>query len=345
MGPGEGSLEDFLIRIGDPVIVRGPVDELVILSIGIDRIAEVALIVVEPFLDAGTDGVEIHTEGFDPASVDILLGENALFELGENAFLVGDVVRQADRFIPGVVVGIRDRHVVLDGRTVFRRDEDDTPGGTASVDGCGGRIFQHGNALDVVRVHEREVRNLDAIEEDKRSVHPVDRTHTTDLHCRGSVQVIGIVGDGQARDDALKALGNVRNRFASKSFVDIDGGDGAGEVDFLLGTETDHDDLVEEFCIVREDDLQVLKSRQGLGLVADAGDLEGSARIRLDRETAAGIGHGTLGRSLDHDTGSGNRLTLGINNDTARGDLLLHCNFRRGSSCFKRVGTADETGC
>ena len=150
----ERGLEHFLVGIRHSVVIRSSVNNGPVFSVLVDRIAQIALIVVEPFCNAVSQGVIVHAEGFDTGAVHILLGQDSFFQLSQDASLVRDEFGQADRLVPREVVGIGDGHLVFHRGTILAGDKDDAPGCTATINGSRCRILQHGNALDVIRVHE-----------------------------------------------------------------------------------------------------------------------------------------------------------------------------------------------
>ena len=321
---GERGLEDFLVRIGDPIIIRCSVEDFPVLSVGVRRVAQVALVAVEPACDAVADGIVVHTEGLDAAAVDVHLRGDTLLELCHDAFLVRNVVRKTDRLVPGEVVGIGDRHFVLDSRTVLGGDQDHTPCSTATVDGGRSGVLQDGDALDVVRVDEGEVGDFHAVEEDQRLVVTVDGTHTTDLHRRGCRQVVGVVRDRQARDDTLETFGHIGDRLAAECLVSVDSRDGTRQVDLLLGTETDNHRFGEHLGIICEDDVDHTPAGYSdlLGLVTDAGKLERAVRRNVDGICAVNAGRCSGGCAENNHIGTYDRLIVIVDHLTGNGNVL-----------------------
>ena len=326
----ESGLEEFLVRIGNTIIVRRSIDDFPVTAIYIGLVQGLAGSGVEPGSDLVGHVLEIHTESLDIGTIGIQLGGNTFLQLGQDAFLVRDVLRKTHRRIPGEVVGIGNRCAVFHAGTVLARDEDHTESSTRTVDGSGSRILQHGDALDVVRVHEGEVRNLHTVEEDQRVAVSVHGTRTTDLHRRGFTQVIGGEGDRQTGDNALETLRHVRNRLAVESLVNIDRRNGTRQVDFLLRTETDDHDFIQEFVVFGKDNAQVRSGGDILGDITDAGNVQRRSGGSLDSEVTLSVRHGTRRRSFHDNAGTRNGIALGIHNRTRSTVLCIRRKAQQG---------------
>ena len=326
----ERGLEEFLVRVGDTVGVEragaggGAADVLIVTAILPDAAEVLSAVLVEPVGDRFDQVLVVHAEAFDVGAVGVLLGQDAFPQLGEDVVLLDVVLREGHRLVPGEVVGVGHVDLVLRTGAVLGGDEDHAPGRAATVDGGGGGVLQDGDVLDVVGVDERKVGDFHAVDQDQRLVVAVDGTGTAETHRRGGAEVSRVVGDGQAGDDALETLRHVDDRLAAEGLLHVDRRDGAGQVDLLLRTETDDHGFIEELRVIGQDDVDHAAAGDGhlLGLVADAGELQGSVCGSVDGVAAIRVGRRARCRTDDHYVRSDDRLIVVVDDTTRDADVL-----------------------
>ena len=201
------------------------------------------------------------------------------------------------------------------------RDDDDTIGTAATIDGGGRSVFQHVEGLDVLRVDDRE--------DVGHTLHAI----VVDRHVVDDDQRIVAGVEGRAATDADVGLGARRTTLACDSHtghltyeqvlgvdhntlvlaVWFQGGDRSSQVLLLDHAVADDDHLVERLgrVILHGDDHVVLR-RHLLLLVADVGDGQGLSGLHAEREVTVQVGHGTIARSVDQHARADNRLAGSI---------------------------------
>ena len=278
------------------------------------------VVAVAPFLRIRQHLLEVHAEEF-------ALIARAVVGLDQGAELrrhVGIVRQDGGRF-PGDVVRVIHRGAIrFAGR--FRGDEDHTEGRTRTVDGgrCG--VLEHGDALDVLRVEEREVVHRHPVDEDEGGAlcAVAQCSHAADGHRGCGAKLTAAVHDREARHGALKRLRDVRIRPCLECLTDVYRGHGAGQVDLLLRAVTHDDDFVQQLAILMQHDAHRGRSRHLLGAVADVGDDEPRARFGTEREFPVGVGDCTVRRAFFQHAGADNGLALIVHDHAVHDAVGLH---------------------
>ena len=217
--------------------------------------------------------------------------------------------------------------VVADGGLAalagLRGDENHTERSAGTIDGGSRRILEDRDALDVLRVEHRQAA-LHAVDENEGIAAGAGADGAGAAHGDALLLVEltapARVVDVQAGDDALEGEHGVGHRTG----LDVLGGrhaDGAGEVDLLLGTETDDDDLIEERRIFVQGNGHVGSSIDPLGDISDAGYLQGRAGSDAEFEVAVDVGHDAGGGAGYDDGRSDDSFSVGVD-DFASGDGL-----------------------
>ena len=164
-------------------------------------------------------------------------------------------------------------------RAFLRGDQHHAEGGLRTVDRGRGRVLQDGDALDVVRVDDAQRGDLDVVQQDQRGGGTFVGTYlAADAEARVGTDLSRGDDDVQTRSGALETAGHVGDRTAVQLLRSVDRRHGAGQVGFLLRAETDDDRVLQHLGVIRQDDVYHLAAGDHdlLGLVADAGELEGA---------------------------------------------------------------------
>ena len=239
------------------------------------------------------------------------------------------------------VSGIGDVDAVGFLGSLLGGDQDNTESSLSTVNGSGGGIFEDGDGLNVIGVHEVQGRNLNVIQEDKRSGGTFDGTTlATDTQNGVGTHFRGTYADIQTRGHTLETTCDIGDRTTFEGLVNIHRSNGTGQVHLLLCAVTHNNGFGEEFGIVFQDNLDIILGRYSNGSIADAGNLKGSAGTDGKGESTLGVGHGTGTCSLDDDTGTRNGSPLSVNNSTGDPGLLLIGHYlRRGRGSIRETGS------
>ena len=254
--------------------------------------------------------------------LDLLLREGpgvvALEDLVEGVGHHDVVVGGGQEVRRGGVAGDGEAAVVVDGRLALLAGaalgvhQDHAGGSLCAVDGAGGGVLQHGNALDVIRVHHRQAA-LHAVDQDERAA-GVEGNLSADGHAVfGSFDGTVPVRENDGRVRSLKGHGRVGDG-ALVQGGSVDDGHGAGQVHLLLEAVTHDDDFIEQVLRIAEDNPDVAFvaiDRHLLVRVADVGDDEGRRESDVrERETAVLPGDESERRALDADSGAHQGLSV-----------------------------------
>ena len=239
------------------------------------------------------------------------------------------------------VARIGDVYVIGFLCTLLGGDQDNTESSLSTIDGSGGGIFQDGDGLYVVGVHEVQGRDLYVIQQDERSGGTFDGTTlATDTEDGVGTHFRGTYTHIQTGGHTLETTCNVRNRTSFKGLVYVHGSNGTGQVDLLLSAVTHDDRFGQEFSIVFQNNADIVSGSHLNGSIADAGNLKGSAGTDGNGENTLCVGHSTGSRSLDDDTGTRNGSPLSVNNSTGDPGLLLIGHYlRRGRGSIRETGS------
>ena len=101
---------------------------------------------------------------------------------------------------------------------VLRRDKYHAESPAGSINGCRSRIFQYGNAGDIVRVKHRRI-SLDTIDQDERCASLPDRSRTAHVKARAAHRLAVSQRDVQVRNGSLQTLCHIRHRTVVKYFA------------------------------------------------------------------------------------------------------------------------------
>ena len=194
-----------------------------------------------------------------------------------------------------------------------------------AVDGTGRCILEHGDALDVVGVHQGEG-TFDAVYQDKRGA-AIDGQFTTDVHAVvGSVDGTGRGGEHQGRVGALQGHGGIGDG-AGVELLAINHGHGAGEVYPLLGAVAHHNQLFQHIVALQRD----IKRHRFVaveleGLVGHSHKRDRNLRRETDiadGEVAVGVRQCILIGSGHLDGSPDKGLTVGVRHHAADAALRL----------------------
>ena len=224
----------------------------------------------------------------------------------------------------------------------FGGDEDDAVRGAGTVQGSGGRVLQDGHGFNVFRVDgvedtEASVAGTDVaggrrIDDD--TVNDIERlggsgngAYATDLDVGSGTWVAVIGGDtdtGDLADEALvqRFIGHARD------LVALDLGRGAGEGCAGSGTVGNDDDVVEEFGIRLEFDVDDTAAVHGLcdGDITDGGEFKRAADGDIQFIAAVAIGGSTRQGAPYQNGGSRDSFAGGgVGHRAAHGHVLSKC--------------------
>ena len=244
----------------------------------------------------------------------------------------GDVVvRGGYEVRRGGVAGDGVAAIVVDGCPAFLAnaalgvDQNHARGSLCTVDGAGGGVLKHGDALDVSRVHERQAA-LHAVHQHKRAA-GVQGNLSSDGHAVfGSFDGTVSVSEDDGRIRTLEG----HCRISDGTLVErraVDYGNGTGHIHLFLGTVTHHHDFVEQVHRIVEFDFDMafvaINSDLLVG-ITDVGNDEGRGEFDvLERKTSVGAGDKSKICTLDEYTGSHKRIPVLIQHNA--GDLSGFC--------------------
>ena len=183
--------------------------------------------------------------------------------------------------------------------SLLRRDDDHTVTATAAIDGRSRGVLQHGEALDIVRVHHRErvrstldtlVVHRQAVDHDQRVVRGVQRrtaTNTDSSTTTRSTATVGHVHTGNltlhhvlcACNHTVVLLVRLQRRHRTRQVV------------FTGNTITNDNNLVQQRCVILKKNLQVSSSLNRCRLIADVADRDVSTRVSFQHEVTVEVGH------------------------------------------------------
>ncbi len=205
-------------------------------------------------------------------------------------------------------------------------DQDHTVGSTVTVQGGGGGVLQHGEALDVVRVQVGDVTaERNAVDDIERGVVTGHGTDTADADGSVATRVAGRQGE-HARGHTFQHIRHAGDR-ALGDGVGLHGGDGARH-GLLLGHTVGHDhEFFKALRIGGQQDVDHGAAFHGGFLVEVADGAEDQSSISRHRNcvvavcVGSGTGHGALdldrsernafaGRSISHLTADVNVLSI-----------------------------------
>ena len=200
--------------------------------------------------------------------------------------------------------------------TFLGGDDDDTVGGTRTVDGSGGGILQHGEAGDVFRIDHCQgvgktlhafVVHGETVDDDERVVGGVERRTTADAD--GSVGTRrttrgGDIDTGNLTNEHVLRIG----RDALGHFVGFDGGHRTGGVCLLHFGVADHHRLVEGGVVFKGDDNGAVGFHVG-HFVADVAHANHRAGLHVEAEVTVHVGLCGCLRAGHGDSGKHHGLT------------------------------------
>ena len=154
---------------------------------------------------------------------------------------------------------------------VLGGDQDDTVGGTHTVDGSGRSVLQHRHVGNVVGIQEVDVVIEHPVHDIQRAA-AGERAVTADVHL-GALARRTAVHHVHARHLALHRC-HGRRRGHGEQFLTLDHGDGSRQVLGLGRTVTDHDNLVQVAHVVKQLDAHHLAGLHLHGLHAHEGEFQ-----------------------------------------------------------------------
>ena len=204
-------------------------------------------------------------------------------------------------------------------------DEDDTVGGTCTVDSARSGILEHFDTLDVVGVHKVKT-SLDghAIDDVER-IGVVDGTGTTDTNTRSFTRLTRVGGDVDTGCETLQCIVHADGGLVQK-VIAADLGDGCRYDALLLHTVTNDHNVLKELVVLDQNDVHLGTSSLLLGDVAHEREHEGGITWNIgNREVAVKIGHRTRRGAFHHDAGTEDGFAHLIYNDAVHHHLLGPC--------------------
>ena len=200
--------------------------------------------------------------------------------------------------------------------------QDDAARGSCAVDGGAGRILQHGDGLDVVRVHQVDIA-LHVVNQDERgyrstiaaiAVLDTQRVGAADLEGLRGCGAVAAAAHQQAGHGALQSVRGFRQRAVAQHLIHLHGGDGTGQVGLLLRAEAHDHHFVQLLGVLLEGDVQRLAVPcDGLFDVPDVTDFQHSARTDVgDGEPAVEVGDHALGAAFYYNGGADDGLSVSV---------------------------------
>ena len=188
-------------------------------------------------------------------------------------------------------------------------DDDHTVGGAATVNGSGGGVFQHLDALNIVTVEFMHAGLGWYTVDDVQRVVVVQGADTTDAHggCTGR----GTVGrDVHARDTSLEGFHGVVLVLLGQVFR-IHGGDGAGEVGLALNGITGDHHFIQKLGVFIHHHRHLRLGGEFQRGVTDRGEDQDGSFFHREGEVAVKVRCCTVGGTLFHDCGANDTVAVG----------------------------------
>ena len=208
--------------------------------------------------------------------------------------------------------------------------EDNAVGSTASVDSRGSCILEHLDGLDIVGVEVVDA-SLHAVHQEQRVVATVDGRAASDKEPRALAGEVVVGGNAQTGDLALEGVTH-RGHGSVHKFFAVHLGDGSTQGFAGLGTVTDHHHVVQDVLVVGQGHVDGRTSADGhdLGGVADEAELQGGVGCDRQGEASVSVGRGALRGTLDHNSGTGKRIAVGIDDTPGHNGRALVLRLLRG---------------
>ena len=328
------AIEDILdIVVG--IVVGRTVNHSIVAHIAVAlvgtslAVTNLATVLLFPLLSVGQQLVEVHTEEFHFVLVGIGLTFEGHLQLRRNIGIIGNV----GGLVPSKVIAVIDGHLI--GRLgALGLNQDDTEGSTRTIDGGRGSILQYRDALDVLRIQERDIIVRNSIDHNQGVAHftVAQGSDTTDAHRSSFVDVTRGGGDSQTRNSSLQRLGHILLRTTFHGLAQINRGYSTGQVRLLLRTITYNHHFVEQFGIFFQYHAERLGSLYLLCLIAHERDFQCGTRLNGQSKLAVNIGHDTVGSTFFYHTGTNDGFAFGIDHHAADGNRL-HLFGNAGSCC------------
>ena len=154
----------------------------------------------------------------------------------------------------------------------------------------------------------------------------VDGTDTADDHRGAGTRGTGVLGHLDTGGHALEHI--VQTGLGlDLQVIGGDRRDGSRHHGFLLDAVADDHGFFQHLGILLQDDFEraVRCGRNGLGHIADAGNLQVGTGSDTEGEISVRAGHGTVAGPLLNDKSADNRLARTVQDDTRNGDVLRKC--------------------
>ena len=206
----------------------------------------------------------------------------------------------------------------------FGGDEDDTGCSTGTVDGGGGRILQHGNALDGIGIHIAHAAHRNPVNHHERGG-VVDGGDTADTDGGAGARKAAGTGNFHAGHRSLDSLGDAHALHVGH-FGTVHVGHGTGEVFLLYGTVTDHHDFIQDRSVFLEGEINHGTSAHGgrfRGISHEGNFEDGVGRRYGQHILAVDVGDGTVGGALLHDASPDDGLSVLIEDGSPDLELIL----------------------
>ena len=213
--------------------------------------------------------------------------------------------------------------------TPLGRHQDNTVGGTGTVDGARSGILQHLHALDVVGVNALHAILVGghAID-DVEGVGVVDGADTADADHRLRAGLTRRRDDVDAGGHTLQGILGTQTGLSSQVFGRNLSDRGCHDALFLH-TVTDHDHLVQQLGIFGNDDVHVLTGKHGLLTITYISDFQLGTGGCVDGEIAVIVSNGSVRRSLLHNGGANHRFAAWVNDPAGEGLILCKGCYRQ----------------
>ena len=194
-----------------------------------------------------------------------------------------------------------------------------------TVDARGCSVFQHGDALDVLRVHGVNV-TLHAVDEDQRLTFGTLTDGGRSAHVDAGIGVQRAArraGNLQSRNHALQGLGCALHRPLGQ-FVAFDHSHGPSEVHLFLCAEAHNNHFVQVLGVLDERNPGgAAAGFHGLRFVAHVGNLEQIAGFGLDSVVSVKVGHGAFLGAHHLDGGTDDGFAVGVHHPPVHHSGLL----------------------
>ena len=230
-------------------------------------------------------------------------------------------VKRLDYSLQSCIVVDVDGHAAV--LALLGGDDDDTVGGTATVDRSRGGILQDLDGLDIGRVQGVQVLVGGDTIDDIQGVTSVDGAHTAHTDGGTATTGSGIGHDVHTRELALHRVEHVGVAVADRAFH-VHHSHGTGQVSLALYLITGHHKFLELDGVVLEGDGHTILGGNLHLFITDVGYHQYGSGIYLDDEVTIKVGHCTVAGTFLNHSGADDGLSSLVNDGACDFCLSIH---------------------